>query len=210
MLRIIIADDHQVIREGIKRIINNEIDLKVVAEVETGEALLNKIGTETFDIVILDVGLPGRSGIEILASIRKIYPKLPVLMFSMLPEERVAIRAIKAGANAYLTKDSPADELINVVRTISTGRRFISPSIAEKLANMVDDNFDDDPHSVLSDREFDVMCLIARGRSIKEIAESLSISINTVNTYRSRVLAKMNFNNNMELAYYVIQNNLID
>jgi DNA-binding NarL/FixJ family response regulator len=210
MLNIIIADDHQVIREGIKRIVNNEVDLKIIDEVESGEELLNKLGTKSYDIVILDVGLPGRSGLEILLSLRKLFPKLPVLMFSMQPEERVAIRAIKAGANAYLTKDSPAVELLKVIRTISTGRKYISPSIAEKLAEMIDDNFDGTPHSRLSDREFEVMCLIARGRSIKDISDSLSISVNTVNTYRSRILTKMNFNNNMELAYYVIQNSLID
>lgn len=210
MLKIIIADDHQVIREGIKRIVNNEVDLKIIEEVETGEKLLSKLSSDSFDLVILDVGLPGRSGIEILQSLRKIFPKLPVLMFSMQPEDRIAIRAIKAGANAYLTKDTPSVELIKVIRKISTGKKHITPSIAEKLAEMIDDNFEGTPHSRLSEREFEVMCLIARGRTTKEISDSLSISPNTVNTYRSRILTKMNFNNNMELAYYVIQNSLID
>ncbi len=210
MLKIIIADDHQVIREGVKRIINREIDLEMVTEVGTGEALLNKISNEKFDVVILDVGLPGRSGIEILSDIRKFDAKLPVLIFSMQPEERIAIRAIKAGANAYLAKDAPAEELLKAIRTISTGRKYITPSIAEKLAETIDDNLNETPHFRLSDREFEVMCLIARGKSVKEIAESKSISVNTVNTYRSRILAKMNFSNNMELAYYVIQNKLID
>jgi len=209
MLKIIIADDHQVIREGVKRIINSEVDLKVVAGVETGEALLSKISNNKFDLVILDVGLPGRSGIEILEDLRKFDSKLPVLIFSMQPEERVAIRAIKAGANAYLTKDAPADELLKAIRTISTGRKYITSTIAEKLAETIDDNYSETPHHRLSNREFEVMCLIARGKSIKEIAKSKSISINTVNTYRSRILTKMNFNNNMELAYYVIQNKLI-
>ncbi|MCF6270140.1 MAG: response regulator transcription factor [Melioribacteraceae bacterium] len=209
MLRIIIADDHQVIREGVKRIINSEIDIKVVAEVETGEALLNKISNNKFDVIILDIGLPGRSGIEVLSDIRKFDPKLPVLIFSMQPEERVAIRAIKAGANAYLSKEAPAEELLKAIRTISTGRKYITPTIAEKLAETIDDNFSETPHNRLSNREFEVMCLIARGKSVKEIAESKSISVNTVNTYRARILTKMNFNNNMELAYYVIQNKLI-
>ncbi|MDA3862171.1 MAG: response regulator transcription factor [Melioribacteraceae bacterium] len=210
MLRIIIADDHQVIREGIKRIINSQIDLEITAEVETGEALLSKISTDKFDVVILDVGLPGRSGIGILGDIRKFEPKLPVLIFSMQPEERVAIRAIRAGANAYLSKEAPVDVLLQAIRTISTGRKYITPSIAEKLAETIDDNFSGTLHSRLSDREFEVMCLIARGKSVKEIAESKSISINTVNTYRTRILSKMDFNNNMELAYYVIKNKLID
>jgi DNA-binding NarL/FixJ family response regulator len=210
MLKIIIADDHQVIREGVKRIINNEVDLEITAEVENGEELINKIISDKFDVVILDVGLPGRSGIEILADIKKIDPKLPVLIFSMQPEERIAIRAIKAGANAYLSKTVPTEELLKAIRTIATGRKYITPSIAEKLAEKLDDNFSGTPHSRLSDREFEVMCLIARGKSVKEIAESKSLSINTVNTYRTRILSKMDFSNNMELAYYVIQNKLID
>ena len=210
MLKIIIADDHQVVREGIKRVVNKEIDLEIATEVSSGEALLNKISTEKFDVVILDVGLPGRSGIEVLGDIRKIEPKLPVLIYSMQPEERVAIRAIKGGANAFISKEAPIDELLKAIRTISTGRKYITPTVAEKLADTFDENFDGVPHSRLSDREFEVMCLIARGKSVKEIAESKSISIHTVNTYRSRILSKMDFNNNMELAYYVIQNKLID
>ncbi len=210
MLKIIIADDHQVIREGVKRIINSEIDLKVIAEVETGEALLKKISNDKFDIVILDVGLPGRSGLEILDDLRVFEPKLPVLIFSMQPEERIAIRAIKAGANAFLSKEAPAEELLEAIRTIASGRKYITPTLAEKLADTIDDNFTGAPHHRLSNREFEVMCLIAKGKSIKEIAESKSISANTVNTYRARILAKMNFSNNMELAYYVIQNKLID
>ena len=209
MLRIIIADDHQVIREGVKRIINNEIDLEIIAEVETGEALLNKISSDKFDIVILDVGLPGRSGIEILEYLRKFEPKLPVLIFTMQPEERIAIRAIKAGANAFISKEAPAEELLKAIRTISTGKKYITPSIAEKLAETISDDFNQTPHQKLSNREFEVMCLIARGKSIKDIAEAKSISVNTVNTYRTRILAKMDFNNNMELAYYVIKNKLI-
>jgi len=210
MIKIIIADDHQVIREGIKRIINNEIDLEVVEEVETGETLLNKVCDNKYDVVILDVGLPGRSGIEILGDLRKFDSKIPVLIFSMQPEERIAIRAIKAGANAYLSKEAPADELLKAIRTISTGRKYITPLLAEKLAENIDDNFDGPLHEKLSDREFEVMCLIAKGKSVKEIADIKSISINTVNTYRARILAKMDFSNNMELAYYVIQNNVID
>lgn len=209
MLRIIIADDHQVIREGVKRIINNEIDLEIIAEVETGEALLNEIRSDKFDIVILDVGLPGRSGIEILEYLRKFEPKLPVLIFTMQPEERIAIRAIKAGANAFISKEAPAEELLKAIRTISTGKKYITPSIAEKLAETISDDFNQTPHQKLSNREFEVMCLIARGKSIKDIAEAKSISVNTVNTYRTRILAKMDFNNNMELAYYVIKNKLI-
>lgn len=209
MLNVIIADDHQVIREGIKRIINDEVDMKVVSEVETGEALLATISNNC-DVVILDVGLPGRSGIEILGDLRKIQPKLPVLIFSMQPEERIAIRTIKAGANSYLSKDTPAKELLTAIRTIADGRKYITPSVAEKLAESIDDNFNNLPHKRLSNREFEVMCLITKGKSVREIASLKSISVNTVNTYRTRILTKMNFSNVMELAYYVIQNKLID
>jgi len=210
MIEIIIADDHQVIREGVKRIINAEVGLSIVEEVATGEALINKITKSDFDIVILDFGLPGRSGLEILSDIKSIKPKLPVLMFSMQPEERLAIRAIKAGAHGYLNKEAPSNELLTAIRTIASGRKYITPTIAERLANMLEGNNNETPHSKLSNREFEIMLMIAKGKSVKNIAEAKSLSINTVNTYRSRILHKMNFNNNMELAYYVIQNHLIE
>lgn len=210
MINIIIADDHQVIREGVKRIINNEIDMTLIEEVDSGEALLNKIGSNNYDVVILDVGLPGRSGIEVLEDIRKIEAKLPVIIFSMQPEDRLAMRAIKAGANAYLSKEAPGEELLKAIRTVSTGHKFITPTLAEKLAESFEDNFDGPKHEKLSNREFEIMCLIAKGKSVRDIAKIKSISINTVNTYRSRIFTKMDFSNNMELAYYVIQNKLID
>ncbi|NOX17077.1 MAG: response regulator transcription factor [Chlorobi bacterium] len=210
MIKIIIADDHEVIREGIKKIINTEMDLKISAEVESGEELLNKVAKEDFDVVILDVGLPGRSGIEVLHDLRQIKPKLPVLIFSMQPEDRIAIRALRAGANAFLNKEAHAEELLSTLRTIASGRKYISPSLAEKLAEALDTNSAQPLHAKLSDREFEIMRMIALGKSVKEIAESKSLSVNTVNTYRNRLLRKMNFKNNIELAHYVIQNKLID
>jgi DNA-binding NarL/FixJ family response regulator len=210
MIRIIIADDHPVFREGIRKTISKEVDLEVVCEAESGEELLSKLNSEDFDLIVLDVGLPGRSGIDILTDIRKTHPKIPVLIFSMHPEERFALRAFKAGASAYLSKEEKAEKLLEAIRTISTGRKYITPTIAEKLANSIDKNFEKAPHENLSTREFEVMRMIAMGKSVREIAEILSISVNTVNTYRMRVLDKMDFNSNMDLAYYVIQNKLID
>jgi two-component system invasion response regulator UvrY len=210
MVRIIIADDHPVFREGLRKILSKEVDLNIVYEAESGEELLGEIDNLEFDLIILDVGLPGRSGIDILADIRKTHPKIPVLIFSMHPEERFALRAIKAGANAYLSKEEKAEKLIEAIHTIKTGRKYITPTIAEKLANTIDKNIEKAPHENLSTREFEVMRMIAIGKSVREIAEDLSISVNTVNTYRMRVLDKMDFNSNMDLAYYVIQNKLID
>jgi two-component system invasion response regulator UvrY len=210
MVRIIIADDHPVFREGLRKILSKEVDLDIVYEAESGEELLGEIDNLEFDLIILDVGLPGRSGIDILADIRKTHPKIPVLIFSMHPEERFALRAIKAGANAYLSKEEKAEKLIEAIHTIKTGRKYITPTIAEKLANTIDKNIEKAPHENLSTREFEVMRMIAIGKSVREIAEDLSISVNTVNTYRMRVLDKMDFNSNMDLAYYVIQNKLID
>jgi DNA-binding NarL/FixJ family response regulator len=210
MLKILIADDHPVFREGLKKIINKEVDLKVTAEVESGEEIFAILAGGDIDLIILDVGLPGRSGIDLLSDIRKINPKLPVLIFSMHSEERFALRAFKAGANAYLSKEENTGKLLEAIRTISTGRKYITPTIAEKLANSIDKNLDKPAHEQLSNREFEVMRLIAMGKSVREIGEMLSISVNTVNTYRMRILEKMGFDGNMDLAYYVIQNKLID
>ena len=210
MLKILIADDHPVFREGLKKIINKEVDLEVTAEVESGEEIFGLLNGDDIDLIILDVGLPGRSGIDLLADIRKINAKLPVLIFSMHSEERFALRAFKAGANAYLSKEEKTEKLLEAIRTISTGRKYITPTIAEKLANSIDKNLDKPAHEYLSNREFEVMRLIAMGKSVREIGDMLSISVNTVNTYRMRVLEKMGFDSNMDLAYYVIQNKLID
>lgn len=210
MINIIIADDHPVFREGLKNILNKEIDLEVSNEVVTGEILLDELSKSDYDLIILDVGLPGRSGIDILTDIRKMNNKVPVLVYSMHPEERFALRAFKAGANAYLSKEEKPAILLEAIRKISTGKKYITPSIAEQMANTLDISSEESPHDKLSTREFEVMLKIALGISIKKIAEQLSISINTVNTYRARVFEKMGFQNNIELAHYVIENKLIE
>ncbi len=210
MIKIIIADDHPVFREGLKKIIEREVDMEITGEVSTGEKLLIELNNSDYDLIILDVGLPGRSGIDVLGDIRKINSKIPILVYSMHSEERYALRAIKAGANAYLSKEEKPDILFEAIRTISTGHKYITSTIAEQLANTLDESAPLPSHEKLSTREFEIMLKIAKGNTIKQISEQLSISANTVNTYRSRIFEKMGFSNNIELARYVIDNKLID
>jgi DNA-binding NarL/FixJ family response regulator len=210
MIKIIIADDHPVFREGLKKILEKEIDMEISGEVSSGERLLIKLNEKEYDLIILDVGLPGRSGIDVLGDIRKINSKIPILVYSMHPEERYALRAIKAGANAYISKEAKPDILFEAIRKISTGQKYITSKIAEQLANTFDDSAPLPAHDKLSTREFEIMLKIAKGNTVKQISVQLSISANTVNTYRSRIFEKMGFSNNIELARYVIDNKLID
>jgi DNA-binding NarL/FixJ family response regulator len=210
MIKIIVADDHPVFREGLKKILNKEIDIEVSGEVSSGEELLNELTNSEYDMIILDVGLPGRSGIDILSDVRKMDAKIPILIYSMHPEDRFGLRAFKAGANAYLSKEEKPEVLFKAIRKISTGQKYITPTIAEQMANTFDDTSGLVPHEKLSTREFEIMLKIAKGNSVKQISEQLSISTNTVNTYRSRIFEKMGFNNNIELTRYVIDKKLID
>ncbi len=210
MLNVLITDDHQIFREGMKQFINREVDMKVCCEASSGEEAIQLIMDKDINVVILDIGLPGRNGLDILQDIRKIKPKLPVLVFSMYPEENYAVRAFKAGADGYLSKDSFDTELIDAIRTISQNKKYITSSIAEKLASELSNPKNDLPHNALSDREFEVAKLIASGKSIKEISVLLNLSPNTVNTYRKRVLTKLSLNSNVELAIYAYQHNLLD
>jgi len=190
--------------------INKEVDMKVVLEAESGEELLSKLDNQEFDVVILDIGLPGRSGLEILKDIRKLYPKVPVLMYSGYQEDRYGLRAIQAGANGYISKEDTKSNLIDAIRKIKTGKKYITPELAEILANEVDKDIDKLPHERLSDREFEIMRHIALGKSVSQIADLLSISVNTVNTYRARILQKMGMNSNTQIALYALENNILD
>jgi len=210
MTKIIIADDHVVLRAGLVQIITKEADMKVVAELESGEELLDKINDLEFDIVILDIGLPGRSGIEIIKEIRKFYPKIPILVYSGYEESRYGVRAIQAGANGYISKEDTKSNLIEALRRIKGGKRYITPKLAELLALELDKNIEKAPHERLSDREFEIMLHIAKGKSVSEIADLLSLSVNTVNTYRARILEKMGLNNNTQIALYALENKLLD
>ena len=210
MIKILIADDHAIVREGLKQILSESPDLIVVAEASSGQEVLEKISKSDLDLVVLDIAMPGRGGLDILKEIKTQKPRLPVLMLSMYPEEQYAIRVLKSGASGYLTKESAPSELVMAIRQISQGKKYISPSLAEKLAIDLEINPDKMPHEILSDREYQVMCMIASGKTLKEIADGLSLSIKTISTYRSRILEKMNMKTNAELTHYAIKNNLVD
>ena len=210
MIKVLIADDHGIIRKGIKQILSRTSDIEVSAEASTGQEALEKIWTIHFDLVILDISLPGRNGLEILKQIKSQKPKLPVLILSMYPEEQYAVRVLRAGASGYLTKESDKNELVEAIRRIAEGKKYITPSLAEKLASELEPSNDKALHERLSDREYHILCLIAKGKSSNEIAEELALSIKTVSTHRARVLEKMGMKSNAELTYYAVQSKLVE
>ncbi|MDH5406778.1 MAG: response regulator transcription factor [Candidatus Aminicenantes bacterium] len=210
MIKILIADDHAIVREGLKQIIRETSDMVVADEASTGQELLEKVWKHDYDVVLLDISMPGRSGLDILKQIRSQKPELPVLILTIHPEEQYAVRVLRAGASGYLTKESAPDELIKAIRKVSMGRKYVSSTLAEKLASEVDIISEKPLHQALSDREYEVMCMIASGKTVKEIAEELCLSIKTISTYRSRILEKMKMKSNAELIHYAIQNRLVD
>jgi two-component system invasion response regulator UvrY len=209
MIRILIADDHIVVRKGLKQILREEFSDAQIEEASNGMELLKKINDEKWDIIISDLSMPGRSGLEVLKQVKQDQPKLPVLILSMHPEDQYAIRVLKAGASGYLTKESAPDELVKAVRHILNGRKYITESIAEKLASGINIENSESLHTTLSDREFSVLKLIASGKTVSEVAEILSLSVPTISTYRARILEKMNMKTNAELTHYAIENKLV-
>lgn len=210
MARILIADDHAVVREGLRQIIAKQSDMVVAGEAASGPDVLKKIRSASYDVVLLDLSMPGRSGLEILADIKKEQPDLRVLVLSIYSEDLYAVRALRAGASGYLTKESAPEQLVEAIRKVSRGGKYISPSLAERLAFALDTDSNKLPHEKLSDREYQVLCMIASGKTVKEIAGELALSVPSVSTYRSRILIKMNLKNNAELAHYAIRNGLVD
>jgi two-component system invasion response regulator UvrY len=210
MIRIFIADDHTVVREGLKHILSEMPDVLVAGEAGNGQEVLEKVGRKDYDLILLDIAMPGRDGLEILKDLKLQKPKLPVLILSMFPEEQYALRALKSGASGYLTKDSIPDELIKAVRKILKGGKYISSSFSEKLLFSFDNDAEKPIHETLSDREYQVMRMIASGKILQAIADELSLSVKTISTYRSRILEKMGMNNNAELTHYAIKNRLVD
>ena len=210
MLRIIITDDHPVVLKGLKEIIEEHFDDVTIDTSSKGYELLNKINGNDYDIVLLDISLPDINGLEVLREIKKKKRKLPVLMLSMYPEEQYAVRALKAGASGYLTKKSASDELALAVQKILSGRKYISPTFAEKM--MLDFEADTEklPHESLSDRELQVLCMIGKGKAVKEIGEELHLSPNTIRTYRTRILEKIGVKGTSELIHYAIAHNLTE
>ena len=209
MIKILIADDHAIVRKGLKQIIAETTDMLVADEACDGQEVLSKLRKDSFDMLLLDISMPGRTGLDILRELKAENPKLPVLVLSMYPEEQYAVRVLKAGASGYLTKESAPDELIAAIRKVSTGKRYVTPSLAEKLAFNLQADSDKPLHENLSDREYQVMCMIASGRTVGEIAEKLSLSAKTISTYRARILEKMKMKNNAEITHYAIQNRLV-
>lgn len=210
MIRVLIADDHPIVREGLKQILSDTDDILVADEADSGSAVLSLTMRNTYDAVLLDISMPGRDGLEVLKELKQLKPKLPVLVLSMYPEEHYAVRVLRGGASGYMTKSSAPDELISAIRKVASGRKYISPTLAERLTYELDRDADKPLHEILSDREYQVMHMLATGKSVKEIAEELCLSVKTVSTYRSRILGKMNIKNNAEIVLYAVQNKLVD
>lgn len=210
MIKILIADDHRMFREGLKHILAEYPDLVVADEANNGQEVLDKIWKNNYDMVLLDITMPGMTGLEALKQLKNDKPKLPVLILSMHPEEQYAIRVLRAGASGYLTKESAPDELITAIRKISQGRKYITPSLAERLASEFEADSEKPLHDILSDREYQVLRMIAAGKTVKHIAKELSLSIKTVSTYRTRIMEKMKMKTNAEVMHYVIKNQLLD
>lgn len=209
MLRILIADDHTVVRRGLRQILLEDFPGCEVEEVGDAEELVKKVITGTWSVVITDLNMPGRSGLDALNQIRHINPELPVLVLSVHPEDQYAMRVLKAGAFGYLNKDSAPDELVKAVQKVLLGKKYISATVAEKLAGSFAPDSDKPGHEYLSDREFDVMKLLAGGKTVSEIAQTLSLSVTTVSTYRARLMSKLNLKTNSELTKYAIEHQLI-
>jgi two-component system invasion response regulator UvrY len=210
MIRIIIADDHAAVRRGVKDILADEADMEIGAEASTAQELLDLVRKQGWDAVVLDISLPGRSGLEVLSELKQEHPSLPVLVHTMHHEDQFAVRALRAGAAGYLTKDSPPAELVKALRKIVAGGKYVGQSLAEKLAVNVDANIDSAPHQALSDREFQVLRLLASGKTVSEIADELSLSVKTISTYRRRILDKMKMKNNAELMRYALQHKVVE
>ena len=210
MIRIGIADDHYLIREGFQKLIDKEIDMTVVFEAENGAEVLEVVRNNDCDVIVLDIHVPGRSGLDLLTDLREMKPETKVLILTMQPEDHMAIRTLKTGASGYVTKDSAPDDLIKAIRKVHGGGKYISETLAERLAFDLDADRDRPPHETLSDREFQVFQSIGEGRTMNEICQELSLSLSTVNTYRARVLQKMNMQSNAELIHYAIKNNLVN
>jgi DNA-binding NarL/FixJ family response regulator len=210
MINILIVDDHSIVRAGLKQIISEIPDMTVVDEASNGSEVIEKVRMNDYSVVVLDISMPGKSGLEALKEIKSERPGLPVLMLSMYPEDQYAIRVLRSGAAGYLTKESAPAELVTAIRTVATGKKYISPSVAERLVCNLDFDGKKELHELLSDREFQVLCMIASGKAVSDIANELSLSVKTISTYRSRILEKMKFKNNAELTTYAIQNHLIN
>jgi two-component system, NarL family, invasion response regulator UvrY len=210
MIRVLVADDHAVVRRGVKQILADDPKMVVVGEAGSGQEVLNLIRERACDVVLLDIAMPDGGGLEILAQLRNLKPDLRVLILSMYPERQYAVRALKAGAAGYLTKESAPEELLTAVRKAAQGGKYITLSLAEQLAAELGGEVEREPHAGLSDREYQVLRLLASGKSVSEVAVELALSVKTVSTYRTRILEKLGLKNTAELVRYAVQRGLVE
>ena len=210
MIRIVVADDHTIVREGLKQLLSAAPDLAVVGEAQNGHEVLERVRALDFEVLLLDMSMPGKSGIELIKQVRAVKPKLRILVLSMHEEEQYAVRAIKAGAAGYLTKDSASAQLVSAIRKVAGGGAFITDSVAQQLALGAMRQTEGPPHSVLSDREFQVFRELVSGKAVSEIAAELNLSVKTVSTHKARIMQKMNMSNPAELIRYAIHHRLVD
>ncbi len=207
--KIIIADDHMIFREGLKQVIATTVNLIVSDEASSGQELLRKVEENDYDLVVLDISMPGRNGLDTLAELKRIRPKLPVLILSMHPEEQYALRAYKSGASGYLTKGSLISEIIDALQKLALGKKYVSANLAESLVTGLGEPTPVEIQHSLSNREYQVLCMIASGKPVGKIAAELSLSVKTISTYRSHILRKLGMKNNSELTRFAIENSLV-
>ena len=210
MIKILIADDHAIVREGLKQIVADTPDMVVAGEAADGPQVLELVRKDDWDVVVLDIAMPGRGGVDILKQLKNEKPGLPVLILSMYPEEQYAVRCLRAGASGYLTKESAPDELVTAVQKVVSGGKYVSSLLAERLAFELEIDTEKPLHEALSDREYQVMCMMASGETLTEIADNLSLSVKTISTYRSRILEKMDMTSSAELMHYAIKHGLVE
>ena len=210
MIRVLIADDHAVVRRGLKQIVIEEFDAAEVGEAKDASEVLELARKQDWDVVVLDITMPHKSGLQVLKELKHEHPRLPVLVLSIYPEDQYAVRVLKSGAAGYMTKESAPDQLVSAIRKVINGRKYVSPTLAEKLAYDLEREDKKPSHETLSNREYEVMRMIAAGKMVSEIARDLSLSVKTISTYRGRILDKMQMKSNAELMRYAIRNNLMD
>ena len=207
-IKVLVADDHEIVRQGLKTIISECLDLSIVGEAENGNEVLKIVKKTKVDVVLLDFDMPGKNGLDTLIELKALYPKLPVMILSIFPEDHYGTRFLKAGASGYLQKSSATDQLIDAIRKVFNGGKFISSALTDKLVTGLNKDNEQFLHESLTDREFQVFRLLSTGKKLKEIADELCLSINTISTYRSRILQKMDLKNNSDIVRYAINNGL--
>jgi DNA-binding NarL/FixJ family response regulator len=210
MIKLLIADDHTLFRDGLKQIFAEYPEMLAAGEASSGKEVIDKVTKNDYDVILLDISMPGRNGIEVIKDLKVLRPHLQVLVLSMYSEEQYAFRALKAGAAGYLTKNQASDELIKAIQKIAMGGKYITPSVAEQLAIDLEQDLNMPLHKRLSNREYQVMCMIASGKTVNEIASELSLCVSTISTLRSRILLKMKMKTNAEITYYAIKNGLVE